>query len=156
MPTSRNKIINTTAAEYQTVLKPARIPHFLADSPQRIFSHGSNIVKTKVHSNHIRHLHTNVPNVDVGGRFGRARDVITETVDGAEWDVPSLEELGSQWAGFPMRRVNVGEGCSRGEVLGLAPTGTHTHARLRPTIITFVYICLSPTKKGQTAVTHEA
>lgn len=69
-------------------------PNFvsLVDLPHRIFSHGSSIVKTNVHSNHIRHLHKNAPSADAGGRFGSDRDVITVNVDGAVQDFPSLEE----------------------------------------------------------------
>lgn len=63
------------------------------DSPHRIFSHGSSIVKTNVHSNHIRHLHKNAPNADAGGRFGSDSDVITVNVDGVVQTFPSLEEL---------------------------------------------------------------
>ena len=63
----------------------------LTDLPHRIFSHGSSIVKTNVHSNHIRHLHKNAPSADAGGRFGSERDVITVNVDGAVQDFPSLE-----------------------------------------------------------------
>ena len=62
-----------------------------------------------MHSNHIRHLHTNAPKADAGGRFGRDRDVITVTVDGAVQDFASLEEPGVLWADLFMWRVGTVE-----------------------------------------------
>ena len=88
----------TTATKTKTVQnRPSKFLNLPAYSPHRIFSHGSNIVKTNVHSNHIRHLHTNAPNDDVGGRFGSDRDVMTDTVDGAAHDFSSFEEPGFRW-----------------------------------------------------------
>ena len=84
----------------------ASVPH----SPHKIFSHGSSIVKTNVHSNHIRHLHTNAPNADVGGRFGNDREVKTEAVDGA----PSFEPEILQ-PGFPIGMSRGSDGlCLKG------------------------------------------
>ena len=73
-----------------------------ADLPDKTFSHGSIIVKANVDSNHIRNLHTNAPNADVGGRFGNVRDVMTESVDGAEQVFPSLEEPGFRSLDLPI------------------------------------------------------
>lgn len=76
----------------QTVQKPTKGDfRFQEDLPHRIFSHGSSIVKAKVHSNHIRYLHINAPKADVGGRAGSDRDVRMEMVDGAAQGSPSLE-----------------------------------------------------------------
>lgn len=75
------------------------------DSPHRIFSHGSSIVKTNVHSNHIRHFHKNAPSAEAGGRSGSDRDVMTVTVDGAVQDFPSLEESEARWVNLPIERI---------------------------------------------------
>jgi hypothetical protein len=108
VPTSRNKVMITKATKAEPFRNQSKFLVSPAYSPHRIFSHGSSIVKTNVHSNHILHLHTNAPNADVGGRFGSDRDVMTETVDGAAHDFPSLEEPGFRWVDLTIWKVERG------------------------------------------------
>lgn len=75
---------------------------FQEDSPHRIFSQGSIIVKANVHSNHILHLHKNAPNADAGGRFGKGRDVRMEMVDGGAQESRSLGEQEVRLFGLPI------------------------------------------------------
>jgi hypothetical protein len=91
VPKSRSRVVATTALNKPFKNKPRGFG-FQENSPHRIFSHGSSIVKAKVHSNHIRYLHISAPNADAGGRVGNDRDVRMEMVDGAAQDCPSLEE----------------------------------------------------------------